>query len=404
MTNAAKFGGGSTVDVYAECRRRPPAGVRARPRAGLRPGRRAGRPPRRARVDRRPHGAPRRPRPHHQLARRRARRSSSCWRRAMSDPRVLIVDDHQLFRSGVRAELEPLLRDRRRGRHRRRGARRSTPSTARRRPARRAHARRRRRRGDPPRGERPGCARFLALSVSDAAEDVIAVIRAGARGYVTKKISRARAGRRRAPRARRRRGLLAAAGGLRARRLRRPRAAARDRARPAHPARARGAPAHRAGLHVQGDRPAPGISAKTVEAHVSSVLRKLQLSSRHELTRWAGRPRPRAETGLSSAPRAPGRSRALLALLDGAALVVLLLALGDRELDLRPRAREVDPRRHDRQPLLGRLADQPLDLALVQQQLARPLGIVVLARRARRARCACCAARPRRRAPRRRRP
>jgi DNA-binding NarL/FixJ family response regulator len=29
------------------------------------------------------------------------------------------------------------------------------------------------------------------------------------------------------------------------------------------------------------------ISPKTVEAHVSSVLRKLQLSSRHELTRWA---------------------------------------------------------------------------------------------------------------------
>ena len=36
--------------------------------------------------------------------------------------------------------------------------------------------------------ERPG-QRFLALSVSDAAEDVIAVIRAGARGYVTKSIS-----------------------------------------------------------------------------------------------------------------------------------------------------------------------------------------------------------------------
>lgn len=30
-----------------------------------------------------------------------------------------------------------------------------------------------------------------------------------------------------------------------------------------------------------------GISVKTVEAHVSSVLRKLQLSTRHELTRWA---------------------------------------------------------------------------------------------------------------------
>jgi hypothetical protein len=30
-----------------------------------------------------------------------------------------------------------------------------------------------------------------------------------------------------------------------------------------------------------------GISVKTVEAHVSAVLRKLQLSSRHELSRWA---------------------------------------------------------------------------------------------------------------------
>ena len=30
-----------------------------------------------------------------------------------------------------------------------------------------------------------------------------------------------------------------------------------------------------------------GISAKTVEAHVSAVLRKLQLSNRHQLSRWA---------------------------------------------------------------------------------------------------------------------
>ena len=33
--------------------------------------------------------------------------------------------------------------------------------------------------------------------------------------------------------------------------------------------------------------PGGGISAKTVEAHVSAVLRKLQLSNRHELSRWA---------------------------------------------------------------------------------------------------------------------
>ena len=66
--------------------------------------------------------------------------------------------------------------------------------------------------------ERPGV-RFLALSVSDAAEDVIAVIRAGARGYVTKTISGEElAASDRAGRERRRR-VLAAARRLRARRL-----------------------------------------------------------------------------------------------------------------------------------------------------------------------------------------
>ena len=66
--------------------------------------------------------------------------------------------------------------------------------------------------------ERPGV-KFLALSVSDAAEDVIVVIRAGARGYVTKAISGAGADGGRAPRRRRRRRLLAAARRLRARRV-----------------------------------------------------------------------------------------------------------------------------------------------------------------------------------------
>ena len=82
------------------------------------------------------------------------------------------------------------------------------------------------------------------------------------------------------------------------------------------------------------------ISPKTVEAHVSSVLRKLQLSSRHELTRWAadrglvlrqpgaqrlGPPRSRLRSGLALGQRpidlAPG-----VALLDRAALVVHVLA------------------------------------------------------------------------------
>ena len=56
MVNAAKFGGGSPVDVYAEVADDALAGLRARPRPGLRPGRRARRPARRARVDRRAHG------------------------------------------------------------------------------------------------------------------------------------------------------------------------------------------------------------------------------------------------------------------------------------------------------------------------------------------------------------
>ncbi len=77
--------------------------------------------------------------------------------------------------------------------------------------------------------------RFLALSASDAPEDVIAAIRAGARGYVTKTISAAE--------------LVDAVY----------RVAAGDAV----------------------------FSVKTVESHVSSVLRKLQLSTRHQLTRWA---------------------------------------------------------------------------------------------------------------------
>ena len=135
--------------------------------------------------------------------------------------------------------------------------------------------------------ERPGV-RFLALSVSDAAEDVIAVIRAGARGYVTKTIS----------------GVdLAAAI---------ERVAAGDAV---FSPRLAGfvLDAFRAGERVGGDAElneltprerevlqliARGyrykeiaarlhLSVKTVESHVSAVLRKLQLSNRHELTRWA---------------------------------------------------------------------------------------------------------------------
>jgi DNA-binding NarL/FixJ family response regulator len=135
--------------------------------------------------------------------------------------------------------------------------------------------------------ERPGV-KFLALSVSDAAEDVISVIRAGARGYVTKTISGEE---------------LADAVN---------RVAAGDAV---FSPRLAGfvLDAFRAGERVYGDAEleelttrerevlqliARGyrykeiaarlhLSVKTIESHVSSVLRKLQLSSRHELTRWA---------------------------------------------------------------------------------------------------------------------
>ena len=129
---------------------------------------------------------------------------------------------------------------------------------------------------------------FLALSVSDAAEDVIAVIRAGARGYVTKSIAPAE---------------LA------------------DAIRRVHEGDAVFSP-RLAGFVLDafaGSTPPPidpeldqltqrerevlryiargyaykeiarelHISAKTVETHVSAVLRKLQLTNRYELSRWA---------------------------------------------------------------------------------------------------------------------
>ncbi|MGD0392392.1 MAG: response regulator transcription factor [Acidimicrobiales bacterium] len=132
---------------------------------------------------------------------------------------------------------------------------------------------------------------FLALSVSDAPEDVIAVIRSGARGYVTKTISGSellqavyRVGAGDAVFSPRLAGfVLDAFAGV--------------------------AGAVVPGLDPELDQLSPRerevlrliargytykevardltISAKTVESHVSSVLRKLQLSTRHELTKWA---------------------------------------------------------------------------------------------------------------------
>jgi DNA-binding NarL/FixJ family response regulator len=135
--------------------------------------------------------------------------------------------------------------------------------------------------------ERPAV-KFLALSVSDAAEDVIGVIRAGARGYVTKTIS----------------GEELADAVIRV--------AEGDAV---FSPRLAGfvLDAFRAGERVQSDTELDELTArerevlqliargyrykeiaarlhlsiKTVESHVSNVLRKLQLSSRAELTRWA---------------------------------------------------------------------------------------------------------------------
>ncbi len=134
---------------------------------------------------------------------------------------------------------------------------------------------------------------FLALSVSDAAEDVVGVIRAGARGYVTKAISRDDLRRRDRAGGCRRRGVLAAPGGLRARRLRR-RRRRRSSIRSSTSLTAREREVMRLlarGYAYKEIARRLGISIKTVETHASSVLRKLQLSSRNELASWAARRR-----------------------------------------------------------------------------------------------------------------
>jgi DNA-binding NarL/FixJ family response regulator len=207
----------------------------------------------------------------------------------VSDPRVLIVDDHQLFRAGVRAELEHLLPI---------AGEAGTVDEAV--AAIDAHG------PDvvlldvhmPDGGgvevirrlaEAASRPRFLALSVSDAPDDVIAVVRAGARGYVTKGIS----GDELADAVRRvHEGdavfsprlagfVLDAFAGTPA-----PPSSDPDldqltpREREVLQHIARGYMYKEIALRLS-------ISSKTVEAHVSSVLRKLQLSSRHDLSRWA---------------------------------------------------------------------------------------------------------------------
>lgn len=135
-----------------------------------------------------------------------------------------------------------------------------------------------------------GQVRFLALSVSDAAEDVVAVIRAGARGYVTKAITgpdlsdairRVAGGD--AVFSPRLAGFVldafgAAAGDIATGDDELDRLSAREREVMRLIAR---------GYSYREVASELFISIKTVETHVSAVLRKLQLSSRHELTRWA---------------------------------------------------------------------------------------------------------------------
>jgi DNA-binding NarL/FixJ family response regulator len=133
--------------------------------------------------------------------------------------------------------------------------------------------------------------RFLALSVSDAPEDVISIIRAGARGYVTKTISgpeladavqRVASGD--AVFSPRLAGFVldAFAGGEGAA------PAVADPELDQLTAREREVLRHIARGYLYKEIALRlGISAKTVEAHVSAVLRKLQLSNRHELSRWA---------------------------------------------------------------------------------------------------------------------
>jgi len=213
--------------------------------------------------------------------------------------RVVLVDDHSIFRSGLRADLDPSIHvvgeaadvatavaviaeqqpdvvlldvhlpgaadagipDASGGEAVLRGAAASAPRT-----------------------------RFLALSVSDAAEDVVRVIRAGARGYITKGSSGSEVSRAvhavaegDAVFSPRLAGfVLDAFGAVAGETAHRDDELDRLSAREQEVMRliARGYAYKEVASELF-------ISLKTVETHVSSVLRKLQLSSRYELTAWA---------------------------------------------------------------------------------------------------------------------
>jgi DNA-binding NarL/FixJ family response regulator len=131
--------------------------------------------------------------------------------------------------------------------------------------------------------------KFLALSVSDAAEDVIGTIRAGARGYVTKTITGPelvdairRVSEGDAVFSPRLAGFVldAFAGTIEISAVDEDLDRLTEREREVMRLIARGYAYKEVARELF-------ISIKTVETHMSSVLRKLQLSSRHELTRWA---------------------------------------------------------------------------------------------------------------------
>ena len=131
--------------------------------------------------------------------------------------------------------------------------------------------------------------KFLALSVSDAAEDVIGVIRAGARGYVTKSINGnelvdaiRRIAEGDAVFSPRLAGFVldAFSGAIDVASVDEDLDRLSQREREVLRLIARGYAYKEVAKELF-------ISIKTVETHVSSVLRKLQLSNRHQLTRWA---------------------------------------------------------------------------------------------------------------------
>ena len=295
--NAAKWSGASVISLFAEVE--PGAGIdrRAGPRKGLRPGGGPGRSQGPGRIGARPDDPPRR---HGDRDHRPGRGhqghaedgASYEPEQDMSTPRVVLVDDHGLFRSGVRAELgrqvevvgeaddvqpaidliaellpDVVLLDV----HLPGGGGQAVIQAIK-----AAHPQ----------------VRFLALSASDAPEDVIAVIRAGARGYVTKTISTAEL----ADAVRR----VAAGDAVFSHRLAGfvldafAAAPAGDTKPSVDPELDQLTSREREVLRLI----AQGytykeiarelyISVKTVESHVSSVLRKLQLSTRHQLTKWA---------------------------------------------------------------------------------------------------------------------